>query len=431
MDNDSNWFVAFLIIAAIAIAANALTIIQLFRVGSLTAITTRLILYLHVSAFIQNIAALPLVYNENDGLCDFMAFMHYYGGLANIVTLTLLTAVYRNFTLDAVERNSFIRDYAFHMSFLIPLVTLLPFTTSSYSSDGVFCTLNINNETADGWSFAIFYIWLTIALVYCSIVFGYAVYHSWHEKGVGQALFSTAGVYIVISWFALMPRLIPRLIALFKHITLSDADQFFQDIPADFATLLYCVCFAYNYKAFKKFEKQSSRARSMESSMHISIADLEHALTDIKYNDSTTDRSSALSNGRGSSFTHKKNPLHEKNQNGEKDNRISEVSVESVENGKKAVNSSNNNPAGRPSGGQSVIKAFLERNSKHRKSQPNNNSITQPNANNVRESEMSAVGIDRESSTYTKENPLLKTDRNSTNSVIEVDRNSSFDESKK
>jgi hypothetical protein len=271
----SPWIITFLVIAFIAITGNTLSIIQLIRLASLNAVTTRLILFLHVSSLVHSIGALPLVYSGNPVLCEIMGFTHFYGGLMNAVSLVLLSRVYLNFTLGFPEKNDFIKRYCAHFTFLFSTITLLPFSTLSYGRSEIWCTLPITNDTSNIWSFAVSYCWVTIALLYSSYVIGYIVYFGRNEKTIAQSIFSAAGIYIVVTWIGLIPGLVPRLLELFVTINLGDAEQFFQRIPSYLASIAYCICFVESYSMFTLYEKHFSRS---DSSGNVSLADLEAAV---------------------------------------------------------------------------------------------------------------------------------------------------------
>ena len=290
------WIVTFLVIAFISIIGNGLSVIQLLRLGSLNAVTSKLILFLHFSGMIHSIGQMPLLYYQNEGLCDFMGFAHFYGGLVNAVALVFLSTAYVNFLLEKPENNLFIQNYGGYITFIFPLITLLPLTTNSYDATGVWCTLPVVNEISNVWSFAVSYVWVIMALFYATGVLIYVIYHSWHERSLTRTLLSAAGIYIIVTWIGLIPGLVPRLIAFATPINRSDATQFFIRAPSNLASIAYCLCFIANYSTFTEYEKHYSRS-NQSAENEITFAELEKALNE-RGSRSTND----IESGGGSSL---------------------------------------------------------------------------------------------------------------------------------
>jgi hypothetical protein len=276
----------YIFLPLVALAINGLAIYHLLRFGSLTAISTRLILFLHVSIFIENFGNLPFNINENDMTCNVVGFIPYYGALSNVMCITLLTTVYFNFAFEKSDRNKLVKRFAFPIAFIFPFITLLPITTGSYVTAEYWCMLSHYSKRGETWTFCILYGWVLLALIYYSIVFSYTLYHSFSEKVMSKNLLSTVGVYIALSWIALIPNLIFRIVWLFDHFQPNNSLKGFLQ-TTDFITgISYGLCFAYNYSLFMKHERDSAFTDS--SSMPITFATFEEALSDIQDDDNDT-----------------------------------------------------------------------------------------------------------------------------------------------
>jgi hypothetical protein len=356
-----SWIIAYLVVASIALLVNGIAIYYLIRFGSLTAITTRLVLFLHVSLLIENIGALPVVYNGNEGACNVMGFLYFYGVSANILSITLLTAVYHNFVFDKVHRNSFIKKYAFFIAFILPLaVTLLPYSTKGYLADNYWCVVDTN------WAYVV-YVPGAIALFYCSAAFGYILYNTWSEDIVSKRLLSTVGMYIGMSYFAWIVSIITDLVEYFGKEPVSTGSTALDFGVGNVTAMAYAVSFVYNYSLFTKYEMETSNTRS--SSMHITFAAFEAALSDIEFNDNDAE------------IGNKIKPNHSRS-------RVLDVSKDSVD-----ANSNN------------LIKTFLEKNATL--------------ANHQKVSEMPTLSV------ADVQNPIFdNVERGSTHSVLEVERDS-------
>jgi hypothetical protein len=357
-----SWIIAYLVVASIALLVNGIAIYYLIRFGSLTAITTRLVLFLHVSLLIENIGALPVVYNGNQGACNVMGFLYFYGVSANILSITLLTAVYHNFVFDKVHRNSFIKKYAFFIAFIVPLAaTLLPYSTKGYLADDDWCVVDTN------WAYVVY---VPGAIALFSGAFGYILYNTWSEEIVSKRLLSTVGMYIGMSYFAWIVSITTDLVEYFGKEPVSTGSTAL-DFGVGYVTAMaYAVSFVYNYSLFTKYEMETSNTRS--SSMHITFAAFEAALSDIEFNDNDAENGNKIK------------PSHSRS-------RVLDVSKDSVD--------ANSNY---------LIKTFLEKNTILANSQQ-------------KVSEMPTLSAAEDS----VQNPIFDNiERGSTHSVLEVERDS-------
>jgi hypothetical protein len=410
----SPWFIAFFIIASLSITGNTLSILRLLSEGTLSAVTTRLILYLHVSSLLENIGSLPIIYTGNEALCQTMAVVHYYGGLANVLSITLLTIIYLNFTLEESHRSWAIQNFGGYIAFSLPLITLLPFSTDAYGVTGVWCSLDLEKESTDVWAFIIFYIWALIAIIFCAIVFVYILNYSRRfDDRMGRTLFLTSGIYILISWCSLVPRCIPRFINLFERVYLTRSEQFFSNIPAFLAGIGYSICLFYNFRLFSKYEKHSSKSMSQQS-LSISIADLEAALSAVHHESSSQSVFSFRSSGPR--LSHLRSASQQRNSF-----RLDSKS-ESSENSNNLMNSNHN----------SNNNSFANNNTNNKNMNTKLSKISedtegvespQPSAGEDSTTRRSSVRVG--SSLFSTTNPILDVRRSS---VMEVNRKSSLDE---
>jgi hypothetical protein len=337
MDTDDTLIYIFL--PLVSLAVNGFAIYHLLRFGSLTAISTRLILFLHVSIFIENIGNLPLNVNGKDMTCNFVAFIPYYGSLSNVMSITLLTTVYFNFAFEKPERNKLLKRFAFPIAFIFPLITILPVTTGSFVADEYWCMLSHYGKRGETWSFCILYAWIFLALIYYSVVFSYTLYHSWSEEVMSKNLLSTVGIYIAFSWIALIPPLTFRIIWLFDEVPLDEELVVFLDITDYITGIAYGLCFAYNYSLFVKHERDSAFTHS--SSMRITFATFEEALSDIQDDDNDNENDSGadyISNLNTSLLHSTKGPKTQQS------NQVVDVSANSTE-----------------ENGNDLIKAYLQK----------------------------------------------------------------------
>eukprot|EP01040_Poterioochromonas_malhamensis_P015686 gene15686-17601_t len=255
--------IVMIVIASFSIIANTLVLYDIFmhHFQSFRATTTRLITLLHISCLLQNICGIPYLYTESKGLCAFMGFAHYYFGLINVLDIMYLTIAYYYFvTAEGRTIVSWIRRYGVLFAWVFSLITLIPFGTNSYGRSDIWCTLDVSNSRSNYWSFFVFYFWVTLATIFCSFVCIYIlIYAAKHDALISKRLFTSLGLYIVISICCFIPRMAPRIAGLIQPgYQTPDVFSFLSGIPMYVAGLSYCVCFYFNSEILKSYERQSN-----------------------------------------------------------------------------------------------------------------------------------------------------------------------------
>jgi hypothetical protein len=203
----------FYVLIAVSLLCSAVVITVLRTYGSLQTAATQLVLYLHIVLLLEEVASIPRIYGHVDALCETVAFIHLYTGLADALTVGLLVWSHRrNCFGGALEFTSWLQKYGAAIVFGIPLITLLPFTTNSYANfHDVWCTMHTDTISTDIWAIAICYFWVWFVLLIATITLidtFYRVYKA--NPRIGFKLFSTIGMYCIISICAWIPRTVAR-----------------------------------------------------------------------------------------------------------------------------------------------------------------------------------------------------------------------------
>ena len=268
--------IGFYVLAGVSVLCSIFVVSTLWFHGSLKTNATRLLLALHVALICEDISALPYVYNTNHGLCEAIAFLHFYFGLASIVAIGFLVISYRyHFFTETVWLSTFISKWAVPLVILIPLITLLPFASNSYDSkDSPWCSVS-GKQNDHTWAFAVFYAWVwailgssTISLTYTMLEI-YSIDHT-----VGRKLFSTVGMYAIISIVTWIPRTAAQVIN-YRKGQLSFDQWLYSYIPLFGAGILYTLVFLTEKKSLILFDRaaradagieaQNSRDRGMST----------------------------------------------------------------------------------------------------------------------------------------------------------------------
>jgi hypothetical protein len=266
--------IAYYVLAGLSVLCSIFVILTLAFYGSLKTSATRLLMALHFTLIWEEVTALPYVYNTNNALCEAVAFLHYYFGLASIVAIGFLVISYRyHFFLDHLGVNKFIQSWSITIVAVFPMITFLPFITNTYRAhDGPWCA--IGGERDDhSWTFAIFYVWVWLILFFSAawlIITMAQIYKV--DRASGHRLFSTVGMYSVISIATWIPRTVVQ-IANFSDGTLESNEWEYSYFPLYVAGILYTLVFLTEKKALILFDRALNMDnRDMEERTHSSFS---------------------------------------------------------------------------------------------------------------------------------------------------------------
>lgn len=300
----SPWFIAYLLLACIALLLNIHVVYLCIKHQLLNNPTNRLIFYLHISSFILNIVTWPTLYQGNHSVCEMMSFFHYYGGLANVGVLCFLTYSYRNFVFSiASSYQDLIDKYSGYVIFLFPCIVFLPFSTDAYDTQRQpWCTLDIYDFETQLWAFGTFYVWAISALVVCFAVFISIFRHAFeHDPETGKRMFFSLGVYVIVTWFALLPRCINRVILLFTTILFDYPEQFLTLGPIPIAGIIYSLTFYKNLPDYLRYAVHFTSRAESSNQVGVSLDELGNlssvrGTNDSLQSDSTTVLASVTNN---------------------------------------------------------------------------------------------------------------------------------------
>jgi hypothetical protein len=296
---------AYYVLAGISILCSVFVVATLWFYGSLKTSATRLLMALHITLICEEVTALPYVYNTNNALCESVAFLHYYFALASIVAIGFLVISYRyHFFLDHLGFNKFIHNWSIILVVVFPMITLLPFTTSTYREhDGPWCAVG-GGRNDHTWTFAIFYVWVWLILFLSAIWLVITMMQIYKvDRASGNRLFSTVGMYSIISIATWIPRTVEQIVN-FSDGSLESNEWEYSYFPMYIAGILYTLVFLTEKKALILFDRALNMDnRDMEERTHSSFS---WEGSDFRFtNSSHTDGShgSSLGSGRMVSMT--------------------------------------------------------------------------------------------------------------------------------
>lgn len=216
MDETDPWLIEFWTLAGVSMLIMIVVIMYIYKFGRFNDLKTSLLFVLYLTVLIEEISYLPGAYNGNLGLCKFMGWLHYYSGFVNVLVIFLMSCHY--FSVICGERyqdfiTDFIANYGFKFAAIFPLITLFPFLTDSYDETrGIWCSLPGDNEISNTWAYTIFYVWVILFLFIANLQFFYSIYRLWRvELNMRKRLFYSIGIYILISTYAWIPRILMRI----------------------------------------------------------------------------------------------------------------------------------------------------------------------------------------------------------------------------
>lgn len=248
-------FIVYYTLASVSMLCSAFVILTLWFHGSLRTSATRLLLALHITLVCEELTSLPYVFNGNDVICTGVAFLHFYFALASIIAIGFLVISYRyHFFRDSVGINKFIQKWSLWIVALFPTITLLPFITSAYQEHtGPWCSIGSHWDDYT-WTFAVFYLWVWIILFSSAIWLVFTMVQIYKiDKSSGHRLFSTVGLYSVVSIAAWIPRTTEQIINSTTG-SLKSSEWVISYIPIYVAGILYTMVFLTEKKSLILFD---------------------------------------------------------------------------------------------------------------------------------------------------------------------------------
>lgn len=310
MDASDPWLIFFFIFGSISTLVTCCVISnllwqygfhQLFQDVRLS-----LLLLLHFTVFLEDISNFPLIYVNNLGICQFMGWLHYYSGLANVIGILLMGFHYfsfLNYEWISQDVEKWLYRYAWRLSFSFPLITLLPFSQSAYGiQNNLWCTLPSNERIPNNWSLGVFYSW-TFFFLFISISQLFFVYWRFYSLKLhfSWRLFASVGVYIVISIVCWLPRLLPRILYFMTSLRPSNLFLLHMTLLLYLSGLFYAIFYVVDITCL-----ENNRARSNTHTMQMS--EISPASLDNIFR--VTGEGNSIGEGIGGGGGGGDNPLH-------------------------------------------------------------------------------------------------------------------------
>jgi hypothetical protein len=247
--------IVYYVFAGASILCSGFVVLTLWFHGSLRTSATRLLLALHITLVCEELTSLPYVYNGNPDICTGTAFLHYYFGLASIVAVGFLVVSYRyHFFPDLSGVNKFIQSWALPLVALFHLITFLPFITATYQEhQGPWCSIG-GHRNDHTWTFAVFYVWVWLILFFSAVWLVITMVQIYKiDRLSGHRLFSTVGMYSIVSIITWIPRTVEQ-VTNFTSGKLNAAEWIISYLPLYVAGILYTLVFLTEKKALILFD---------------------------------------------------------------------------------------------------------------------------------------------------------------------------------
>lgn len=249
---DTGVLIAYYCITSLSIVGSAFVSATIIKFGSNT-LSTKLVLYLHISQILQDIFVLPKVFTGDVVLCKIAGWLHIYSGMANIIVVAMMAITYRHlFFFDQYKIQPFMTKYVTYLVFGFPLVSVLPFSTNSYGKvKNDMCSFHKHNEIF--W-FIGFLIWSVMTGIMCIVLMLTTlcgVFRS--DKTYGMQLLKTLGIYSIATMILWIPRFVMNVMNYSNYDNLQ-----FTDFLTSIAGIIYCCIFLFEKKSLKIFELSSN-----------------------------------------------------------------------------------------------------------------------------------------------------------------------------
>lgn len=274
--------IAIYFFAVFSICCSCLVIVSLIRLG-INSSFSKVILYLHLTQVIDVLASLPEIYNLNPGLCEFIGFLHYYSSFSNVCAGAAINFVlYRSlFSSNGFNSGSRYTEYWLEIFiFIVPLITILPFTTNSFGStlydDDIsikWCSVK-KSSTGTAWAYSVLYSWVWLIMIISSSVFTlilYRVYRTFSE--LAPKLVKIFGLYPIIlalSWSLRSMRRFDN----FTPLNLEPCS--FYNLPIYISGIFYSFIYVFKYDAWLEYESHLSPSLLSQDSTSNKLQEDEH-----------------------------------------------------------------------------------------------------------------------------------------------------------
>lgn len=306
--------IVFIFIVIVSMIVTPIVIVHMYHQSNLEDLKYFLLFLLHITLFLEDISTLPYVWSSVDVLCKIMGWLHFYSGFANVLVVTLMGFHYLSYLLSnyPTQINLWIERYGVYLIFGLPLITLLPFSTDSYGvSNDDWCTLPSGSRASNNWAIIVFYSWIWLCIVINVVQLSVALYRVNKQAGVEQLrsnLFTSIGLYILITTICWLPRVIPRLIHLFIDYESSDVLYLITTAPLYLSGIGYAAAYYLDVQTSRTRGRTRSSVHSAGSINAEKIADFLGGMSSVS--------SGSFENPlyRGSSeFARNKTPVNKSN----------------------------------------------------------------------------------------------------------------------
>lgn len=247
--------IVYYIFSTLAIVSSMYILSLLWRWGRFNNCFTTLLFWLHFSLMAEEITVMPYLFSGDTSLCVSTQFFHCYFGMMNIFIVVLLVEAHRSSLLnDPFKSRVLIQKYGKFLFLGLPCIALIPYMMEekswySFSNDDTgWCALSAASSVT--FQVVFFYMWVWIGLIVSTVIMLYTfIKVSQTDKFIGGQFFSTAGLLVLISILAWIPRSLERA----PH-TYSNQSHFKHHFVAFFPV---CVCGVLFGVLFLLFEKRT------------------------------------------------------------------------------------------------------------------------------------------------------------------------------
>jgi hypothetical protein len=258
MDTEErNLFIAYYVLFLVAFVCNlAVTIMIIVLTTSKYTPFFVLLLFLHISNMIEELALLPFIYKQPPDLCIAVESIKFYCGLMNIFAVFFLIQAYRIIILSNFEAfTSRIRIIIFCIILIFPFFGLLPLITRSFEYPNLpWCSLP--DGSAIYWAVWVQYLWVWLLLfagIATNVYMMFRILIQNHDYQLFKKYGYTAGGYSLVAFVSWAP----RSIDFFSTHDESVTQKFRQFFPVYIAGILYCIIFFATFHMIIQFENTS------------------------------------------------------------------------------------------------------------------------------------------------------------------------------
>jgi hypothetical protein len=255
---DQPQYIIYYVFCCIAIIANVMVLVSLWKIKNSKTCFTFLLYFLHSTSILMSIFSFPYVWKEHHMLCEIIQSFDCYISIMNLLTVAFLVETHRTTVIESLfDIRRIVHQYGYYLLFGPPSIVFFGFATGVYGSvNNAFCLIESDLGAASFLS--LYYLWAWLILIFSTLrtidtISRIMIF----DKKLAKRFFGTIGIYIVVAILTWLPR---SLVRFAQKVNNDDDDQYDNGlllsvlIIFEIGAIGYCFIYFREKASIKLFE---------------------------------------------------------------------------------------------------------------------------------------------------------------------------------